>query len=369
MMTHTVFPTASVQETKRPDQLMTSPVSDRHTCRNRKSRPALTRLLLTLLVLISVFAMTAQAASMPRKAPAKVTGLKVTNLNQSARLTWKKSSKVSGYEVWIREKGAADFSLLKVTTKNSLKITGLKNQTVYSVKVKAFRKFSAKDIYQGAFSSVKSLKPNVVKIPAVHDLWYKAALKSSVEMEAVNSDKKLRLGAGKEVVLVSTTAGTSMVKYGGKLYYVPRSKLRLTGMKTHQKPYKKDDVTKYVNEKGFYSKTKFMIYVSAYTQHIYLFTGKKGEWKLKFSSRCSTGKFSTQTNYGRTFICGKQMDWYFDGYVCAHYASMVWSGGQAFHTWATGVGWPASHGCIRLPRQYAIYIYNNVPVGTGVYVY
>ena len=96
-----------------------------------------------------------------------------------------------------------------------------------------------------------------------------------------------------------------------------------------------------------------------------VFTGKKGHWKLLKAFKCASGKASTPTAPGYYKIYAKYRNERGNSYYSAFQGNGFHvgnrKGGLGTHT--------ASHGCVRLGRKSAVFIYDNVPMYTKVYVY
>lgn len=161
---------------------------------------------------------------------------------------------------------------------------------------------------------------------------------------------------------------------------------------SRDKYYQTDDYSTaakegFVNQKGYTSSTKYMIWVSLKTQRVNVFTGSKGNWTLSKTYLCATGTNITPTCTGVYYIYSKTPRWRFDGYVDGVYTedatrvynvSIFW-GGQALHSIIYNskddsvsdgnLGMPRSHGCVRLAMENATYIYQNIPINTRVVVY
>lgn len=144
----------------------------------------------------------------------------------------------------------------------------------------------------------------------------------------------------------------------------------------------------YVNKKKYSSKTKYLIWVSTYTQRVNIFKGKTGKWKLIKSHRCVTGTFYQPTSISssrrivsrkprrvRNFLNSTSKYYY------THLSFFAKKGGPSFHTvcWALGTKrlvnrikpncQPGTKGCVRCPTSDAKWIYKNIPLGTKVVVY
>jgi L,D-transpeptidase-like protein/putative peptidoglycan binding protein len=79
----------------------------------------------------------------------------------------------------------------------------------------------------------------------------------------------------------------------------------------------------------------------------------------------SSGKPSTPTILGRFHVYRKQPGYLPDGM----YYSNFFTGGYAIHGYNPAPDYPASHGCMRVPIQDAISIYNWIRIGDGVDTY
>lgn len=135
-------------------------------------------------------------------------------------------------------------------------------------------------------------------------------------------------------------------------------------------------VEAFVNNTNLSSSTGYLIWVNTKTQHTYIFTGSSKEWKLHRDMRCATGKSSTPTVKGTFKVKSKGS--YFrvnENVICKYYTQFY--GDYLFHTVLLNnqgkvvdgrLGMKLSHGCVRLAIENAKYIYDNIPIGTTVYV-
>jgi lipoprotein-anchoring transpeptidase ErfK/SrfK len=133
-----------------------------------------------------------------------------------------------------------------------------------------------------------------------------------------------------------------------------------------KKNYNSVTAVNFVNESGKASKTKYLIWVSTYTQHIFVFKGKKGNWKLLRSWECSTGKAASPSPSGfdlrihtKTYSYSNNIPWW-----------MMYSSYNSIHGKKPEyeIGVPASHGCVRNYNENAKWMYDRMAVGTGLIV-
>lgn len=155
-----------------------------------------------------------------------------------------------------------------------------------------------------------------------------------------------------------------------------------------KKDYTRSVKEDYVNNMGYTSKTKYLTWLSTYTQRVYTFKGSKGKWELIRTDRVTTGRFSHPTpgideahrssNRGQIYkreplvymVTESGRQYYYRN--ASYYAP-----GVAFHT---GTWWldtgarrgtvenkPGTFGCIRMYEDGAGYIY-TLPLHTSVIV-
>lgn len=135
----------------------------------------------------------------------------------------------------------------------------------------------------------------------------------------------------------------------------------------------------WVNAKGYSSRTKYLIWVNIGTQRVSVFTGSKGDWELERSVLCGAGAPGHATPQGTWSILGRQpYGWTTSTYNVRPVVNF-YSSAYAFHSRLydpkhnyltdASIGFPVSHGCIRMYDQDVQFIYDSIPNGTTVVVY
>lgn len=90
--------------------------------------------------------------------PAKTTELKASSVTaNSFKLTWKKVSGATYYQVAIYDKAKGDYVTYGTSETNSITVKNLSKATTYKVKVRAVKEYEGKKYY-GSYSSVLSVK-------------------------------------------------------------------------------------------------------------------------------------------------------------------------------------------------------------------
>ena len=360
------------------------------------------------------------------KKPAKVKGVKAVPNANAAKLSWNAVSNASYYTVYKSTKSSSGYKVAKSKcTSTSLKIKGLTGGKKYYFKVVAVSQAGGKTVIgtqsnavlakipvvagqvrnvQLSFDSKKNLAltwSRTAKATSYHILYKKAAdskykiliktKKSNYSLAKLKADTKYNIKVqavtriGNKVYLSSKTSKVITVtprQYRDKNYNkLLASQVRSIGYVGNKciyttKKYSTEVKTAFVNYKGYSSKTKYLIWISHYTQQVSIFEGSKGKWKMIRTFICATGTAKNHSPRGVFKITYKEKGWFYTStkelYV-THY-----KGRNSFHTrplWNNGsvqnptIGKPASHGCVRCYNQDAKYIYDKMPVGTTVVSY
>ena len=136
----------------------------------------------------------------------------------------------------------------------------------------------------------------------------------------------------------------------------------------------------WVNAKGYSSKSQYLLWINRAYQHVNVFQGSKGNWKLIKSFLVGTGAASTPTPTGLTTVSYKSAaGWTTSTYTVRPVVGFYPGTGYAFHSrlcypgtdtkYDFSGGYPVSHGCVRMYKNDIKWIYNNIPVGTTVAIY
>ncbi len=156
-------------------------------------------------------------------------------------------------------------------------------------------------------------------------------------------------------------------------YKVNSIRMRIQGV------YRSDyntTTTQLVNSKELKSDTEYLIYVELNKFRTNVFKKKGNQWSLVKSYICSIGKSSTPTIKG-TFKVGIKGPYFGveHGYKCYYYTQI--KGNYLFHSIIYNLngtvrdgrlGMRISDGCIRLAKENAKWIYDNVPKGSTIYI-
>ena len=127
----------------------------------KKKRKLFVSTIIMMMICCLVFCVPTEAATVKR--PVRVTNVKaiVTDCN-SAKITWKKQSS-TGYKVYRSTKKETGYKLVKTTSLNEWKNTGLSSGKKYYYKVKAYNKSGKTIKLSSEYSQVVSVTPKVGK--------------------------------------------------------------------------------------------------------------------------------------------------------------------------------------------------------------
>ncbi len=260
-------------------------------------------------------------------------------------------------------------------------------------------------------TDIRSPQPATASNTCVRPMYEKLVFKWAEDGNELTShdgkNKTIYFGTGTEVTAMGFNGGKYEFWYNG--YYFTASFIRFKNQRADYQPndsnavgsatsysgrwgrqnyasasgvgdnyqgirfYDKISAESFVNATGKTSRTRYLIWVSTFTQHLYVFQGTKGNWKLIKDWECSTGAPQSPTPSGTDKEIWQQpsnsdynrkpnpsIDWWskFQTDNSIH--------GQLSHY---EFGAPQSNGCVRNYDENAKWIYYNCDVGTGVIIY
>ena len=136
----------------------------------------------------------------------------------------------------------------------------------------------------------------------------------------------------------------------------------------------------WVNAKGYKSDSEYLLWVSIEYQRLNIYEGSAGNWELKKSCLIGTGAIGSMTKRGVTTVTSKQVNGWTTSTYTVKPVVRFWPGsGYAFHSRLyypktdtlrdTRIGFPISHGCVRMYDEDAWYLYDSIPSGTTVVIF
>lgn len=202
------------------------------------------------------------------------------------------------------------------------------------------------------------------------DYVMRGRLRRDTETAARNTVVRILEGESDRYYLIKSEQGDRMVVGWDELTLLPPPARVLP-------PVSAEQIVAAVVERGYESATDRLLWTNLYRTETYLLCREGNGWRLDRRIACSvgddahptpTGRFSVS---GRLAAIGKK-----DRYLCRH--ALCFHGAYMYHSVLfdpTGsaaidgrLGARISHGCIRLSREDAAYLYANVPARTAVYI-
>lgn len=144
--------------------------------------------------------------------------------------------------------------------------------------------------------------------------------------------------------------------------------------------YTEGEKETFVNAKEYSSSTDYLVWVNLSMQRVNIFKGSEGNWDLIYSCIVGTGAPGRGTPIGVWKTTYKAWGgWTTATYTVKPVVGFKDNTGYAFHSRLfypgtaklsdSSIGYPVSHGCVRMYDVDILYIYNNIPLGTTVVVY
>lgn len=328
-------------------------------------------------------------ASNPVKTTPTMKGLEqiktviVTNGKAYVKLRYYKNVDADGYVIYQKNKDNDEYTVIGKSKNLSYKVNNLTAGEVYYFKVSTYKKVGRKTLY-GVPSEAVIGRPGKKSKEAslVHSFYYEGKMNSDYTVNGVTFKQ------GQKVTVTKKSGAYCKVLLNKKEYKIPKNRITIVDFVTDYKAkYSASEAEAFVNGKGYVSGTKYLLWISGYTQHIYVFKGSQYNWKLVKTFICSTGMYgwdeennkSNSTPTGKCFLGRKQEEFWWTGDQVAYWCSMIRGG--FIHSWlyhpdgskypgVGEIGVPSSHGCVRTKDiASAKWIYDKVPTNTTVVTY
>lgn len=317
------------------------------------------------------------------------------------KVTWSKSADADRYALYRSTNTTRPAKPLKYVTGTSFSERKKGGSYYYWVQPMNKTNFTAAVTYT---RSEKVTAGNYLAI-SIRNYYFTATAKKRIPIYKSAKSKKVigYLPKGKTVVIKKKSPKV-VPQYGVvKRVYFDDKNLKKKGwvnfrsikLKNHvagkSNDWSRSVKENYVNKKKFKSSTNYLIWLSKYTQKVYVFkrANKHSKWVLQKTYRCSTGTFAhpTPTNmnyilirkqYDRHRVTNKGLRYYYK-YLSAFGKKGSSGRGNAFHTvcWKEGSNKmlkpvkdkPNTKGCARMFTGEAKWIYSHVPTKTRVISY
>lgn len=299
-------------------------------------------------------AVSVDAAELPL--PAAPKKLKAYAGFKRVTLEWSKVAGAKSYVIYRKDGKGAKFKKIKTVKASKRK---------YVDKVKLDVKYTYK-VYSKNKNG-KSKKAAKVTGAAFWKIHYKISFAVGRTLTSTTGGhKRARFKAGFRTTAIDFRNGQYVFVYKGREYKI--SRIATYKQKVSQiapdKTYSVREARDFVTQAKLKSRTKYLIFVNTYTQHEYVFEGKKGNWKLLWHDDIATGRASTPTQTGLTHINSKSyvengLKWWS---CCKVFSIHGLPGGAK-------VNYPTSGACVRNYDVHAKWVYDNCPIGTAVFVF
>jgi hypothetical protein len=302
---------------------------------------------------------------------------------KSITLRWKTVEKVSSYLIMKSTKEDSGFENLKTIKAAELDnyiikvdgeeyvnfrdAKGIKKNTKYY-----YRVYSRK-VPTGGGDEVLSNDYAEASAKAVRPIYQTITFKTTIRLTAHDGSKvKHTFKKGQQVTAEGFGGGCYKFYYNNHLFYAYYTRIGKTTSNYMSKTnYTKVTAENFVNEYGRKksSKSNYLIWVSTYTQHLYIFKWNKTQkkWKVYKDWECSTGKAASPSPTGfKEALNNNKMKSHSGIKWWSPYRSMNSIHGKRSSYKIDGA--PHSHGCIRNYNEKGKWIYENCKPGTPLIV-
>lgn len=308
------------------------------------------------------------------KKPAKVSNFRVSSYGDgTVTLSWNKSANATSYVLYQYDTDKKKYVRIAITNNLTYTVKKLERGVKYRFQVVARR--TVNKVYRESDVSDTVAFTGVVyseSTKAVKSRRHEATVKINTTATVVATKKTITLKKGTKVATTARSGGmvTAFMTNGTKIR-MQGSKLTYGNLRTNTKEaYSKDVKETFINEKGYASRTNYLIWISQYTLQVSVFKGSQGNWKMVRSMPCVVGR-NGKTPTG-VFRIANYYDWAYGGPRL--YFTLRWVNGgpygNSFHNRTDGTTRAAaSNGCVRLASSDLYFIYNNCKAGTTVLSY
>ena len=254
-----------------------------------------------------------------------------SELKSQVNFAWTKSTPAQYYELWrkIPEKEKKARLINGNVKQRYINMSHLKAGVTYVFYVRGVREYKGKKYY-GPFDSV-TLTPYIPEL-----------------------EKKM-----------ANQINTGYAYYGGS---------------NPNRNYTRAQLEAYVNANNdgvpYGSANNYLIWCNTNNYHVYIFTNKnrpRGRWTLLYSTPCIIGRSAHNTPRGFFSFHGRNAYHSYGSYHSEYISYFTGVGTNAVHSLLypmqsdnLGAGYMASGGCVRVPRKYAKFIYDNCQGSTFI---
>ena len=303
-----------------------------------------------------------EPAEEPEPDPVSITAFAGYN---SVVLKWNKTGEAENYRIYRKNSTEDQFSLIGTVADNG--------SVTYT-----FRDANAaKDaIYNYYVTAVKGEKEsehsNTVTSSRVRTIYYRITFKNGITLKSKDkAKKKATFGKGTTVYAEGFNKGYYIFYYGGRTYNVAWNKIKGAKADYRTNAYgvevDNDTAEDFVNAGRFSSKTKYLIWISLYSQRVFVFQGSTGKWNCIKSWQCNSGRASTPTETG---LSRKLYAKYKKNSKHKYWSRF--SRNSAIHgrnKKDAKLGKPISGGCVRVDNDNALFVMKSIPKKTRVVVF
>lgn len=283
----------------------------------------------------------------------------------SVILKWNKTGEADAYRIYRKNSTAKEYGLLGTVT--------AADPAEYTFRDAYADKDVVYNYYVTAVKGDKESEPsNTVTSSRVRTIYYRITFKKGTTLKSKDKEKKkATFGKNTTVYAEGFNKGYYIFYHDGRTYNVAWNKIKGASVDYRTNAYGEevDNITAedFINTGGFSSKTRYLIWISLYSQRVFVFQGSAGNWDCIRSWQCNSGRASTPTETGlsrKIYAKYKKNS--------KHKYWSRFSRNSSFHgrnSKDAKLGKPVSGGCVRLDNDNAYFVMKSIPKKTRVVVF
>lgn len=324
----------------------------------------------SILLAVFVLALVPAQSSSAAKQPARVKNFRlICNGNKSAFLAWDKAKNASYYLIFDYDPVSGSYRRLAKTSSRSCEVKHLAVGKIYHLVIQSVNSRKGKT-KKSAYSAVLEVEGKKIDVKGVHGRRYSVKVKKTFWAKDLKTGKMVKVNKGTTGRSSSHTRKNPVVTLStGARVKANRSKFKFGNLvfSKSYKHYTAEQAEAFVNQKGYSSRTKWLIWISHYTGSVHIFKGAKGQWKRQRVAKCVVGE------QGRTTL----------GVFRLLKRASRSGKPQIYFTWNPAKEWGQSihcridkhtrgaysDGCIRLGDSDLFYLAKHCKLGTTVVSY
>ena len=289
----------------------------------------------------------------------------VYNGNKSAVLAWNKAKNASYYLLYQYNAQTGEYKKIGKTSACTYQVKRLKVGQIYQYAVQSVFSKKKKTV-KADYSDLVAVEGRRVELGNIHGRRWSVITNKSFTAKDTKTGETVRVKKGTTAVASAKGSTVSLVLKNGAKVKAKKKNLKYDNLALADSYdlYSQEQAEGFVNQKGYSSKTDWLIWISQYTGSVHVFKGAQGQWQRKRVAKCVVGK----DGHTVTGVYRLLRHFTTHGKPAVYFTwNNVKQWGESIHCRIDSNTWGAfSSGCIRLGDSDLNYLIKHCPLGTTV---